>query len=99
MSRFLIDLLHALGFCSSYHEVTLFEKNAAIANKTDVDCVSPESFAQFVADNADHNLCTLDGRNTFHGVGIIAAVTRSSKIVKKIIPRNKPITSEDISAA
>ena len=30
---------------------------------------------QFVADNADHNLRTLDGHETFHGMGIIAAAT------------------------
>jgi len=28
---------------------------------------------QFVADNADHNMRTLDGYNTFHGMGIISA--------------------------
>ena len=27
---------------------------------------------QFVADNVDHNSRTLDGMNTFHGMGIIA---------------------------
>jgi hypothetical protein len=34
---------------------------------------------QYVADNADHNLCTLDGKGTFHGMGIIAAITPASK--------------------
>lgn len=98
-SRYLIDLLHSMGFCSSYKEVTLFENNAAMVNKTDIDCLSSESFVQFVADNADHNLCTLDGKNTFHGMGIIAAVTRPSTITRKIVPRSKEITSKDIRAA
>ena len=35
------------------------------------------SFVQFSADNVDHNTRTLDGKNTFHGMGIIACVTPS----------------------
>ena len=35
----------------------------------------PGLFLQWSADNVDHNSRTLDGRNTFHGMGIIAAVT------------------------
>ena len=35
----------------------------------------PGSFLQWSAENVDHNSRTLDGRNTFHGMGIIAAVT------------------------
>ena len=30
---------------------------------------------QYVNDNVDHNIRTLDGHNTFHGMGITAAVT------------------------
>ena len=30
-------------------------------------------FTQFCADNIDHNVCTLDGNNTFRGMGMIAA--------------------------
>jgi len=33
------------------------------------------NFTQFVADNVDHNVRTLDGNNIFHGMGIIAATT------------------------
>ena len=35
-SRFLIDLLHALGFCSSYSEVQRFLSSAAVASGTDI---------------------------------------------------------------
>ena len=35
----------------------------------------PTHFVHHVADNADHNSRTLDGRNRFHGVGIICSVT------------------------
>ena len=32
-------------------------------------------FMQYVADNVDHNVRTLDGRGTFHGMGIISVST------------------------
>ena len=33
------------------------------------------SFAQLSADNVDHNIATLTGHGTFHGMGIIETVT------------------------
>ena len=36
---------------------------------------SPGNFTQWVADNVDHNVATLDGQGTFHGMGIIAVST------------------------
>jgi len=33
------------------------------------------NFTQFVADNVDHSNATLDGKGTFHGMGIIAIST------------------------
>ena len=50
---------------------------------------------QFVADNVDHNIATLDGTGTFHGMGIIAAVTPGIRITKPV-PR-VIVTSEDIA--
>ena len=50
-------------------------------------------FVQHVADNVDHNLRTLDGYNTFHG--IIAAVTPRTEICKTV-PRVK-VTADDIA--
>ncbi len=51
--------------------------------------ISQESFVQYVADNADHNLCTLDGKGTFHGMGIIATITPCFKKTNYIVPRKK----------
>lgn len=31
----------------------------------------PGMFSKHIADNVDHKICTLDGKNTFHGMGII----------------------------
>ena len=54
------------------------------------------TFVQYVADNVDHNIRTLDGHNTFHGMGMIAAVTpgisRSGNISRI------SVTAEDIAA-
>ena len=73
-SRFLVDTLHRLGFCCSYKEVQRFVRNAAVSRGTDIPGFSGQ-FLQYAADNVDHNIRTLDGHNTFHGMGIIAAVT------------------------
>ena len=75
-SRHIVDLLHKLGFCSSYDEVKTFEQSAALHQGVDLYGVGPGgSCIQFVADNVDHNLKTLDGEGTFHGMGIIGAAT------------------------
>lgn len=87
-SRSLIDILHSHGFCSSYNEVLKFEISAAVTSNTNLD-ISQDYFVQYVADNADHNLCTLDGKGTFHGMGIIATITPCSKKVNYIVPRKK----------
>ena len=75
-SKFLIETLHSLGFCSSYREVQKFESSAALAEAQEsLIHRSAGQFVQFVGDNVDHNTGTLDGHNTFHGMGIIATIT------------------------
>ena len=90
-SKIIVDTLHKLGFCSSYTEVIRFEKNAA-------DCVEPDVLGGdvdlldmsvlFAADNVDHNIITIDGKGTFHGMGVIAAVT-PGKQTNHLIPRRQ----------
>ncbi len=63
-SRFLIDTLHELGFCSSYYETQKFGQNAAVDEGTDIPEHNSE-FIQYVADNVDHDIRTLDGNDTF----------------------------------
>lgn len=62
-------------------------------NSLQVD-VGEESCLQFVADNVDHNACTIDGLNTFHGMGIMAAIT---PVVKKDfqVPR-RDVSKEEV---
>ena len=85
-----MDILHALGFCCSYKEVLMFERNASMESNVDLsECFQSESsFLKFAADNVDHNTCTLDGRNTFHGMGMIASISMG-KFMAKEIPRKK----------
>ena len=95
-SKFLIDTLHKLGFCSSYAEVCKYERSASITCGTDVPNMTPGTFVQYAADNVDHNICTLDGNNTFHGMGMIATVTPSVDNTR-IVPRVN-VSAEDIAA-
>ena len=96
-SRFLIDSLHHYGFCNfccSYQQVQQFEHNVAQSHGT----VIPNLIAGFVffgADKVDHNMHTLDGYGTFHGMGIIAAATPETRFFQSI-PRAK-ITSHDVA--
>ena len=82
-SRFLIDWLNKHGFFVSYSKVLKYEHLAAVHQGTKIPGVSesssaePTHFRQHVVNSADHNYRTLDGRNTFHGMGIIYSVTRA----------------------
>ncbi len=88
-SKFIVDTLCEMGFCSSYGEVLRFEKNAA-------DCVAPDMLGEdidmkdatllFAADNVDHNVLTIDGKGTFYGMGMIGAMTPGQS-TKRIDPR------------
>jgi hypothetical protein len=94
-SRYLVDLLNHMGFCASYFEVQRFESNAAATLNTTIPSYFPGKFLQFVADNVDHNVRTLDGHGTFHGMGIIACTTPGSN-VSSPIPRTN-ISRSDLS--
>eukprot|EP00794_Sanderia_malayensis_P014577 gene14577-16079_t len=80
-SRFLIDSLHHHGFCSSYSEVQNYERNAAVATGIDLDIPDGECLVQYVADNVGHNVTTIDGKNTFHGMGLFP---RSLLVTNKV---------------
>ena len=90
-SKWLLDELYQLGFCSTYTEVSRFKQSAMVTEDATQNELSfqPGTFSQHVADNVDHNLCTLDGKNTFHGMGIIQVsssndtVSREEKSIKR----------------
>ena len=80
--------------CCSYQEVQQFERNAAQSHGTDIPNLTTE-FVQYAADNVDHNIRTLDGHDTFHGMGMIAAITPGTRSSQPI-PRAK-VTSLDVA--
>lgn len=94
-SKFLVDSLHDHGFCCSYTEVQKYERSASVAKGTEMPELCNNNFVQYSCDNVDHNLRTLDGKGTFHGMGIIAMVTPGAKSNRKIQRVN--VTSEDIA--
>ena len=57
-------------------------------------------FLQFMTDNTDHSIQTLDGINTFHGMGMIKAVTQTLgiKCTSRIIPCVE-VTAVDVAVA
>ena len=58
-------------------------------------------FMQYIADNVDHNVQTLDGRGTFHGMGVIPVSTFHTGtfgLVSGCVPRTcKQLTALDIA--
>ena len=85
-----------LGFSTSYWEVQKYESSAAATLKIYLPDYFPGQFLQFVADNVDHNIRTLDGQNTFHGMGIIGCSTPATS-VNVNIPRLN-VQPKDLSA-
>lgn len=70
-STWLIDELFQLGI--SYQEVALY-KQSVLQDESVSTLLPPPSpeFIQWAADNVDHNIKTLNGEGTFHGMGITA---------------------------
>ena len=61
----------------SYEEVQRLENGMISAGEPSYGL---ECFTQFVFDNADFNVATLTGHNTFHAMGGIACVTPPGKL-------------------
>ncbi|KMQ90383.1 hypothetical protein RF55_9871 [Lasius niger] len=70
-SKSIVQAVCNMGFCSSYVEISQFEYSAA-QSCPDVDS---SSSSQFVFDNADFNINTMTGKDTFYAMGGIRCVT------------------------
>ena len=53
---------------------------AAASQGTDIPGITPEHFVQYVADNVDHNVRTLDGFNTFHDIITVVLIKRGIQV-------------------
>ena len=71
-SKELISLLNSLGFSDDYAEVQRFLYSVVSCDKPSY---SLNGFSQFIFDNADFNVSTISGHDTFHTLGGIACVT------------------------
>ena len=79
-SKWLLNNLNRLAFSVGVDEVTRF-KHLVIDNEKVSDIIStyiPGSFTQWSADNVAHNVKTMDGKGTLHGLGIICSTTNKN---------------------
>ena len=94
-SKWLINELSRLGFSVSYDEVIRYKQSVIQSESLENTLTEylPGTFTQWVADNVDHNVATLDGEGTFHGMGIIAVSTPEDKtpltLKARVITRQK----------
>lgn len=91
-SRELIDILSSISFTDDYKEVQRFENSLLSVGELSYDL---NGFTQFMFDNADFNVSTLTGHNTFHAMGGIACVTPPGTVDKSPIKRRvQPLPAE-----
>jgi hypothetical protein len=93
-SRDIIDRLFRLGFCVSYSETLRWMRNASVVTASDNFQLTQNQFLQFVSDNVDDNPANIDGHNSIHCMGNIAAIspplqTLSTKISRDIVSNEK----------
>ena len=98
-SRWLLTELNRLGFSISYDEVTRY-KQSVVNNESINDFIKSNlsgSFSQWSADNVDHNVCTIDGKGTLHGMGLVVSTTPGASIQGLApIPRQKTRSADDL---
>ena len=74
----IIDLLSKCGISVSYKSIQLYE--ASIITNPPSQKIN-SAFVQFIFDNTDHNVGTLDGHETFHCLGGVAVYTPDFEVV------------------
>lgn len=79
-SECLVDILSSLGVCASYKETLLYEVSSLFHPLSSIAPPEDGCFLQYVCDNANHNVASLDGCNTFHSMGMIKIITSHDKI-------------------
>ena len=89
-SRFTVDTLSTMGFCSSYAEVQKCQKNSSDVVTSDVLGGPLPDMLVFAADKVDYNILTIDGKGTFHGMGMLAETT--PRIQRSHVVRRKNVS-------
>ena len=92
-SKWLINHLSKFGFSITADEVVRF-KESAIKSLDSVPTEDNNHFTHWVADNVDHNIATLTGKCTLHGMGIISISSSENRATKQkhVIQRLKERT-------
>ena len=83
-SKWLTNHLSRLGLCISNDEVLRCLNAENIDNEGE-----NVTFMQWVTDNVDHNIVTLTGKGTFHGMGIISITYPHSRYNQQTVARLK----------
>jgi len=78
-SQRLIDIFSCLGLCATYKETSLYETSALFHPQPRISSPDEGCFIQYVTDNTDQNVATIDGFNTFHSIGMIRIKTPHDK--------------------
>ena len=100
-SRFLIGSLHKHVFCTPYKKDLKYEictavhQGIKISGLSESNLTKPTHLIHHVADIADRNPKTLDGRNTFHSMSIIYSVTLAASS-SFAIPRLEDVSTKDL---
>ena len=85
-SKWLVDYISKFGFSITSDEVLRYKESAIESSPNHI----VPMFAQRVGNNVDHNLMTLTGKGTFHGMGVISALYGLGKNkYTNLIKRNK----------
>lgn len=80
-SKRLLDILSSLGFAASYSNTVQYEVSAVYHPHPRILSSESGALVQYVGDNADINVQTLDGNNTLHVMGIIKIVTPKNAVL------------------
>ena len=77
----LIQHFSRLGFSIILDELYRFKQSAIEESKIEVENheETANGFKQCVADNVDHNIATLTGKGTFHGMGITCVEKKQAR--------------------
>lgn len=69
-----------LDYDVSYNGVTKFKQNSILFyNFENILPKYSDSVTQWVLDNGKHNVCTLDGKDIFQGIGVISVSTSTGQ--------------------
>jgi len=74
-----------IGLCATYNEVMIFKSSVLVISQP---TFISGAFCQYIFYNADHNINTLDGLNTYHSMGGIRCIT-PKQFVKSGCPINQ----------